>query len=178
MYVAKGEPPFMEAPLTKAQVLGRIWAAHALLEATIAPLSAMQMTQPLPDGLSVKDVLAHITTWEGLLVGWLAALGADADPALPVPPTSDAVDRLNAARYTATQALALPTVLTGFHRSFGRVLRAVDGVPEGVNLQAPLVPAWAAGESLGQLIAENTYEHYAEHMAAIRSWRMAARSSA
>jgi hypothetical protein len=168
----------MEAPLTKAQVLGRIWADHALLEATIAPLSAMQMTQPLPDSWSVKDVLAHITTWEGLLVLWLEAVVAGTLPATMVPPTADAVDRLNAARYTVTHAYPLPTVLTAFHRSFGRVLQAVNALPEDVDLRTPLALDWAAGEALGQLIAENTYEHYQEHMAAIRSWREAARSSA
>jgi hypothetical protein len=128
----------MDVPRTKAQVLGRIWADHALLEAMIAPLSAVQMTQPPADGWSVKDVLAHITVWEGLLVEWL----------------------------------------TAFHRSFGRVLQAVDALSATVDLETPLAEAWAAGEPLGQLIAENTYEHYHEHMAAIGRWREAARSSA
>jgi hypothetical protein len=167
----------MESPRTKAQILGQIWADHALLEAMIAPLSAVQMTQSLADGWSVKDVLAHITVWEGLLVEWLAALAAGMLPATPVPPTREAVDRLNAARYAAAQAQSLPLVLTAFHRSFGRVLQAVDALPPEVDLLTPL-PAWAAGASLGQLIAENTFAHYQEHMTAIREWRAAARSSA
>jgi hypothetical protein len=168
----------MDVPLTKAQVLGRIWADHALLEAMIAPLSAVQMTQPPADGWSVKDVLAHITVWEGLLVEWLTAWAANTFPATAVPPTREAVDRLNATAYAAAQARPLPTVLTAFHRSFGRVLQAVDALPATVDLETPLAEAWAAGEPLGQLIAENTYEHYHEHMAAIGRWREAARSSA
>lgn len=168
----------MEVPLTKAQVLGQIWADHALLEALIAPLGAGQMTEPLPDGWSVKDVLAHVTVWEGLLVAWLEARAAGTFPPTAVPPSREAVDRLNAAAFAAAQARPLPTVLTGFHRSFGRVLQAVDALPEGVDLGTPLPQVWAAGEPLGQLIAENTYEHYQAHMEAIRAWRAGARSSA
>ena len=168
----------MESPLTKAQLIGRIWAEHALLEAVIAPLSAVQMAQPLADGWSVKDVLAHITVWEGLLVEWLGALATGTPPATPVPPTREAVDRLNAAHHTAAQARPLPMVLTAFHRSFGRVLQTVDALPVGADLETPLPQPWAEGVPLGQLIAENTYEHYQEHMAVIRAWREAARSSA
>jgi hypothetical protein len=168
----------MESPLTKTEVLGRIWADHALLEAMIAPLSAVQMMQPLADGWSVKDVLAHITLWEGLLVEWLTAQNEGVFPTTAVPLTREAVDRLNAERYAAAAGRSLPMVLTAFHRSFGRVLQAVDALPADGDLQTPLGEAWAAGASLGQLIAENTYEHYHEHMAAIRAWREAARSSA
>jgi hypothetical protein len=168
----------MESPQTKAQMIGQIWADHALLEAVIAPLSAVQMTQPLPDGWSVKDVLAHITVWEELLVAWLEAWAAGTLPALPVPPTREAVDRLNAVRHAAAAARPLPLVLTAFHRSFGRVLQAVDALPPEVDLVTPLPQAWAEGVPLGQLIAENTYEHYQEHMVAIRIWREGARSSA
>ncbi len=168
----------MEVPRTKAQMLGRIWADHALLEAIIAPLSAVQMTQPLADGWSVKDVLAHVVVWEGLLVEWLTARAADTFPATAVPLSREAVDRLNAAAYAAAQARPLPAVLTAFHRSFGQVLQAVDALPAAVDLAMPLAEAWAAGVPLGQLIAENTYAHYQEHMAAIQAWRETARSSA
>jgi hypothetical protein len=168
----------MESPLTKTEVLGRIWADHALLEALIAPLSAVQMVQPLADGWSVKDVLAHITVWEGLLVEWLTALTEGTFPSTPVPSSREAVDRLNAERYAAAAARPLPMVLTAFHRSFGRVLQAVDALPDGVDLALPLPQAWAARVPLGQWIAENTYAHFQEHMAANRAWREAARSSA
>jgi len=51
--------------MTKQQLLDRLENAWADLQASFAGLSEAQMTQPGVTGdWSVKDILAHVTTWE------------------------------------------------------------------------------------------------------------------
>src|SRR6476660_5610430 len=59
-------------PQTIEELLKRIADGWALLNQRTAPLSSAQLTTPGPDGgWSVKDHLAHLATWESMLIALL-----------------------------------------------------------------------------------------------------------
>ena len=59
-------------PRDTEELLARIANGWATLNQRIAPLSSAQLTAPGPDdGWSVKDHLAHLATWEGMLIALL-----------------------------------------------------------------------------------------------------------
>ena len=58
--------------MDKAKVLETIQTERARLDGLLAQLSAEQMCQAaLENQWSVKDVLAHIATWEHRCAGWI-----------------------------------------------------------------------------------------------------------
>ena len=58
--------------LSKAEILNGIHSEYDLLEETLASLSEDQMMQPGVEGdWSVKDVMAHVATWQERMVGWV-----------------------------------------------------------------------------------------------------------
>src|SRR5262249_57929067 len=59
-------------PQTTEELLARIADGWAALNQRIASLTPAQLTAPGPDGgWSVKDHLAHLATWEGMLIALL-----------------------------------------------------------------------------------------------------------
>jgi hypothetical protein len=83
-------------PTTKRELLEMIGEERAALEAALAPLSEAEMLEKrLPGGWSVKDVLAHITSWEQLMVQWTETSLRGEIPERPVT-GDDWVDELNA----------------------------------------------------------------------------------
>src|SRR5262245_11309016 len=64
--------PHETQPRNTEELLARIAAGWAVLRQLVAPLSPAQLTAPGPDGgWSVKDHLAHLATWEGMLIALL-----------------------------------------------------------------------------------------------------------
>ena len=59
----------MSIPQTMAEIIARIERAMQRVVQAITPLSFAEMLEPrLPDGQSVKDVLAHLTWWDQWLL--------------------------------------------------------------------------------------------------------------
>ncbi|HNP86424.1 MAG TPA: ClbS/DfsB family four-helix bundle protein, partial [Kouleothrix sp.] len=57
-----------DTPGTKAELLERIRSSYAALNALVLQLSTAQLTQPIDTTWSVKDMLAHITAWEQIML--------------------------------------------------------------------------------------------------------------
>ena len=168
-------PTGADAPPTKAELMARIHRARSALEAAIAGASEAHLTAPGdPGGWSVKDHLAHLAIWEQSLLALLegrsrsATIGIDA-----VTYETTDIDGLNALLYEHHRDRPLAEVLDLFHRSHDQVLAALAPLTD-VDLLRPYshyqpdetpfnpdpVVGWIAG---------NTFEHFEEHLAAIRS---------
>lgn len=110
---------------------------------------------------SVRDVLAHITTWDG-----------EALKALPVildrgrlPRYSDlygGIDAFNAQVQEGKKGLSLERVLTELEETHLRLLAYLDDVPE---------EAFATEGRFLRRLRQDTYGHYREHTEQIRAWR-------
>lgn len=164
-----------EQATTKTQLLDWIKSARAPLDRLIAPLSEEQMLQPgVENKSSVKDLLAHISTWEDHLARRLAAAARDRvadvyviDPAEPAEPGG--LDTLNEFIFTRNAQLPLQQVLSNFHRSFHEVLQAVEALSD-YDLFDSQGLAQLFGYSAERIIGSDTFYHYPEHIQSISAW--------
>ncbi len=149
--------------IDKATLLERIKNDRARLDALITPLDERRLTEAaLDDGWSVKDVLAHISAWERLCLGWIRD-----DTRLEGPFTVDTLNKLNARIYEENRALSLSDILDASKRSFAEIAEMVEQISPD---RLAAAPAWAPGRPLSEIVGSNTDEHYREHIDQIEAW--------
>jgi hypothetical protein len=158
----------MSAPQTMAEIIARIERAMQRVVQAITPLSPAQMLEPrLPDGWSVKDVLAHLTWWDQWLLFTLPAdQNAPGPPITPpladqIPPTDDWADEMNAKVYAYNQSRKLSTIQAEFSATCSQLLLRVSQLSIN-DLDDPGGIAAVIGQPVAPLIL-GIYEHYEEH---------------
>ncbi len=161
----------MSQEMSKSKLMDMIRSERESLEEIIRELNEGQMLEPsLDENWSIKDILAHITTWEKRMVRWLEeAQRGESPQILPPGMTWDDLDLWNEQTYIENQNIPLPKVLSDFHSSFVQVLRTVESVSEE-NLIDPDRFEWRSGKPLWQMVSANTHWHYADHRAQIAAW--------
>lgn len=153
-----------ELPANREDLLERIREERADLERTLAQVPEATMTDPLLEaGWSVKDVLAHIAAWEGMMVEWIEATLRGETPDRPVA-GDDWVDDLNASLHEKYKEVSLAEVRSMFAASFQQAYETASGMSEE-NLFDPDRFSWRQGSPLVVLVAANTCWHYPEHRA-------------
>ncbi len=161
----------MSKTMSKTELLERMTAAHEALEQRLAGLDDSQMIDvEVYDGLTVKDVLAHLAAWMRLEIGWIEATRQGETPTLLAPGyelgngDNDAVvDRLNAHFYETHRATALADVQAEFQASHAALLALVRSMPE-TELTDPHRFPWCRGRPVWRSIDLNVYKHYQEHI--------------
>ena len=157
-----------EESISKAELLSAIHVERQKLEEMLARLDQAQMTEPGVEGeWSVKDILAHLVTWEGRMVRWLGEAQRGQVP--HVPATWDDIHQLNAQSYQEQQDRPLENVLSDFQRSYHEALTTVEAFPEE-DLVDPDRFEWRKGQPLWVMVAANTFWHYKEHAESIQAW--------
>ena len=160
----------MAEQMDKASILDELRSKYAALEAILAPLDKAQMTTPGVIGnWSIKDILAHITAWQHRLLTWLHAARHNQKPTISGPDSEEEMDRLNEQFYQENKSRPLADVLGNFRSSYLQIMEAVQAIPEE-DLIDPHRFAWLNGDSLRQLVAGDTYDHYQEHQQQIEEW--------
>lgn len=156
----------MAAPLDKQAILTSIQDSYAAFEAGLASLDARQMTAPVLDGgWSVKDTLAHLSVWHRRALDILDPVEPPRVPGIPASGIEDTViNQFNAQFYAAHKDLPLDEVLAGFRESYRQLLAEVERMSE-----ARLMSSLRDETRFWQVVAGNTYEHYPEHLSAIRA---------
>jgi hypothetical protein len=157
--------------MNKIEIMKLIPSEREALEGVLVRLSEEQMSQPgVENNWSVKDILAHITDWEGRMVQWIEETLRGEAPQRPAPGmTWDDLDRLNEQTYLLNKDRDLRDVLADFHRSYERAYSVVEALPEE-DLIDPQRFAWRKGDPLWHMVAGNTWEHYQEHRESIEKW--------
>src|SRR5512140_532010 len=113
----------MDKPITRTEILALIRSGLADFEATLARFSEAQMVEAKGEGTwTVKDILAHITAWEGWLLDRLT--GSHRMQAAHY--TQADVDRMNAEFYAENQARSLAKVRANFKQVHENVLKAIS----------------------------------------------------
>lgn len=162
----------METPKNKTQVLDAMRAAHAEMQRYLAALTPEQRIAPaLDDGWSVKDSLAHLSAWENMTIGWLEAslrgkevkrytpefVESDGDEGITV------LNALNNHLFEQNKNRDWEEVLAEFNAAHENLDRVVERMSEN-DIFNPARFAWRRGSPALDMIANNTYTHYAEHM--------------
>lgn len=161
----------MNEQMSRTKLLQMIHREREALEKTLDRLNPQQMIEPGVEGdWSVKDLLAHIAAWEGMMVSWIAESLRDQVPDRPAPGTAwDDLDRLNAQLYAENKDRPLDEVLTDSRASFKRALETVETLTEQDLIDPDRFP-WRKGDPMWHMVAANTCWHYEEHRQTIESW--------
>ncbi len=170
--------------MTKANLLIVLKASYLKLEALLAALSEVQMSQAgVYDKLSIKDVLAHLAAWERLVVDWIETsqrgeLTVRYSPGFELVDRADAeqvMDRLNEHVYLENKDRPFNRVRADLLAGHQRLVMTVEGMSEQ-DLTEPGRFQWWPGRPVWEPIAANSYEHYREHIELIESWLEAAKT--
>lgn len=148
--------------MTKQQLLDKLEQAWADFKASYAGLSEAQMTEPGVTGAwSVKDILAHVTTWEEEALKNLPLILEDKTP----PRYANLYGGLNAFNAQMSEqkrGLSLEEVLKRLDETHRRLIEYVQNAPEEQITRET---------AFRRRLRLDTYSHYPEHTRAIREWR-------
>lgn len=158
----------MSTPQTMAEIIARIERAMQRLVGAVARLSPAEMLEPrLPNGQSVKDVLAHLTWWDQWLLYTLPAdENASHTPIAPplmdqIPRTDHWADEMNAKVYAYNQSRELSAIQAEFTAIRSQLLQRVSQLSLA-DLDDPAGMAAIIGQPVAPLVL-GIYEHYEEH---------------
>jgi hypothetical protein len=148
--------------MQKQQFLDRLEKQWAALKDSYAGLSEAQMQQEGVAGdWSIKDILAHVTTWEEESLAHLPTiLAGKTPPRYSV--THGGIDAFNAKRTEEKRRLSLVQVLDQFDDVHSQLVEYIQGAPEEL---------FTRETRFRRRLRLDTYSHYPAHAEAIRAWR-------
>jgi hypothetical protein len=147
--------------MKKDQLLKRLQQAWTALMESYAGLSEAQLLEPGVMGeWSVKDILAHVITWEEEALSYLPLILSGGRP--PRYRQFGGIDAFNAQRAEQKRDLALSEVLRQLEGTHQRLLDYLRGVPE---------EHFTRETRFRHRLRLDTYSHYPLHARAIQDWR-------
>lgn len=157
-------------PPDKNALLAVIARERANLEELIAPLSEHQMMEAGVEGQwSIKDILAHISTWERLAHDRLQAGLTGSSLKFPLITSDEFVDQFNAEIFQANREKSFSEIKVEFEEAHARLLSLIEDLPPEV-LRQKLPFEWAGKLTYQLIISSNTHWHYIEHADSIEQW--------
>ena len=148
--------------MDRQRLLQHIDKAWTALKESYAGLSDAQMIQPGVAGdWSVKDILAHVTTWEEEALKYLPLIIEGGRP----PRYSvlyGGIDAFNAQMTKQKRSLSLTGVLRQIEETHHRLVEYVQSAPEEQLIRET---------RFRRRLRLDTYSHYPEHARMIGEWR-------
>jgi Protein of unknown function (DUF1706) len=114
-------------------------------------------------GWSVKDLVAHVATYEG----WMAMLLNAGGPNIPHVVDAMTQDERNAWVFEQNRGRAVEDVLMRSREAFRELVAAVEALP-AEDLVAVGRFEWAGRKPVCELIPRESYLHYEDHLPEIR----------
>jgi hypothetical protein len=148
--------------LTRAQLLHRLDSAWTAFKASYAGLSEARLLEPGVSGTwSVRDILAHVTTWEEEALKHLPSiLEGRRPPRYSV--SYGGIDAFNARTTQEKAELSLPDVLRQLDETHQRIIELVRRAPETLLTRET---------RFRRRLRLDTFSHYPKHMVTIQRWR-------
>ena len=148
--------------MDRRRLLKRLDEARLTFKASYAGLSEAQLLEPGVTGAwSVRDIIAHVTTWEEEALKHLPLILKNGTP----PRYSvryGGIDAFNARMTEQKQSLSLSEVRAQLAAAHGRLVDFIQSAPEHQLV----------GETrFRHRLRLDTYRHYPLHAQAIRQWR-------
>jgi hypothetical protein len=149
--------------MTRDQVLRRLDKAWIAFRDSYAGLSQSDILEPgVTKAWSVRDIIAHVTTWEEEALKHLpAVLDGRRPPRYSV--TYGGIDAFNALMTTKKAGLSLAEVYSQQEEIHRQVIDVVMRVPENQLTRET---------RYRRRLRLDTYDHYPKHTEAIRRWRI------
>ena len=148
--------------MNRQQLLQKVDKAWAEFKESYAGLSDSQLTEAGVMGdWSVKDILAHVTTWEEEALKHLPLIiKGDRPPRYSI--QYGGIDAFNALMIERKQDLSLTDVLQQQEETHRRLIDYLQSLPE---------EHFARETRFRHRLRLDTYSHYPKHAKAIREWR-------
>jgi hypothetical protein len=156
--------------MTLDEILDLLEDGREQLLDAIEGLSEEQMQQPgVIADWSVKDMLYHLSMWEGELVKllWQASQG---DIPTTVHFSHRSIDATNAAWYAQGKTRPLANVLSDLAAVRKQTTRRVSAFSDN-DLNDPQRFSWLDGSLLWERVEADSFGHEEEHTLQIREWR-------
>src|SRR5512140_1445953 len=151
----------MPRPTSKEQLLSAMQKEHAVLEKSLESLTPDQLTHiSKTTQWSIKDVLAHLMTWEQMCLGWYKAGLRNVIPPLPAEGYNWAqIPALNRAIYEKYHGRPLVEVLKQYRASYRKMFETVQNISEE-DLFTPGRYAWTNKNAAAAYFIGATSSHY------------------
>jgi len=148
--------------MDRRQLLTRLEDAWQTFLASYAGLSDRELLEPGVTGLwSVRDILAHVTTWEEEALKHLPLiLKGQRPPRYSL--SYGGIDAFNRWMRERKQSLSLDEIRRQVHETHGKLLSFLESVPE---------TEFRTENPFRHRLRLDTYSHYPKHGEAIRKWR-------
>src|SRR5947199_9644519 len=147
--------------MDKQQLLKQLEKAWTSINESYAGLTDSKMTEPgVMGNWSVKDILAHVTTWEEEALKYLPLIITGGR--LPRYIQYGGIDAFNAQMTEQKRDLALSDVLRQLDETHLRLIDYIRSVPE---------EHYTRETRFRHRLRLDTYSHYPLHARAIREWR-------
>ena len=156
----------MEAPKNIQQLIDSIQSAWSTWEKLIKQVPQDRLSQTgIAGSWSLKDIIAHITWHEQEMVGLIKAHALVGSQLWNLP-----TDERNAAIYQEVKDQPLEQVLAESEQVHQQLMEALPN-PSDDDLSDPstfpnMPPDWQPW----MIIAQNTYEHYQDHLRDVQKW--------
>ena len=148
--------------MDRQRLLGQIDTAWTALKEAYAGLPEARLTEAGVAGeWSVKDILAHVTTWEEEALKHLPLIIKGGRP-LRYSIKYGGIDAFNAQMTEQKQDLSLSDVLRQMDETHCRLVAYVQSAPE---------EQFTRETRFRRRLRLDTYSHYPKHAKAIRKWR-------
>lgn len=148
--------------MKREQLLTRLDERWNELKEAYAGLTEAQMSKPgVVEGWSVKDVLAHVNTWEEEALKYLPVVLQGKKPPLYAIQYGG-LDAFNAKMTEEKRDLSLAEVLKRFDATHQTLVEYIQSVPE---------EQFTTETKFRHRLRLDTYSHYPEHTRMIREWR-------
>jgi hypothetical protein len=158
--------------MNKQELIAQIQTARAWIEAMLAELSEEQIeTEGVQGDWSVKDVIAHLTTWERRGTEWIRSIVQGEEPQVPLPGHSwQDLERLNQETYQQNRHRPWQDVLAEFQGAFPPLMEQLQALAEE-QLDETFQAEWTGGQvvTARQVVAWR-YMHYRSHGRHIQDW--------
>ena len=143
----------MADPLTSGETLARMDEGWAVFNDRVAKLPTERLAVRIgPDGWTRKQMLAHIGTWHDLTVDRLTKFADSGEPV----ELGESTDAINARAARTAEGRTTGEIVLSLADSYRRLRRAVATLSDD---QLGAHDGWAT-----EVIAGNSFEHYAEHL--------------
>ena len=156
----------MTATVAKANVERELLEAWEALGSAVDSFSDMELEQPgVVESWSIKDLLGHIAFWAQQAAENLQLIAAGKADEVRRPSDEKAMDEWNERERRLRSDRPLDAIREEWLDSFQAAMQALAALPSE-KLEEKL-----KGYTALKLFAEDTYEHYKEHLAHLTAWR-------
>jgi hypothetical protein len=152
--------------MKQQELIDGIKAGREQLERLWAGLDEAQMTRrPGPQSdWSVKDLIAHLTYWEQFAIDLIELSSNGGEPV----PDSDG-DTINARVLAANYDRSLADIQSDFARSQQAFETLVTRLSDA-ELNAMPRFKWDYNQTIGELLASESYQHYTDHVPDLQAY--------